>query len=67
MTTSIGQNFKTGETAPVSGVYRLVKHIDGTVCTASPDQQHIPLTKGETFPPCRKDNKGVIWSLERYA
>ncbi len=33
---------KTGEKAPVSGIWKS-------------DKQYIPLTKGERFPPCKSD------------
>jgi hypothetical protein len=58
--------YKTGEKAPVSGVYKFVRHTDGTT-HATPAEQRIPLTRNETFPPCRSDNKAAYWTLERYA
>jgi YjzC-like protein len=67
MVTQVGSTYKTGEKAPVSGVYRFVRHTDGTT-HATPAEQRIPLSKGETFPPCRSgDGKGAIWTLERLA
>ena len=51
---------KTGEKCKQSGVYRCSTH----------STQEIPLSKGETFPPCRGGNKtahAAIWKLVRKA
>lgn len=48
---------KTGETCSVSGVYRCGTH----------PQQTIPLSRGETFPPCSSGGHGTIWHLVRTA
>ncbi|MCK4387566.1 MAG: YjzC family protein [Dehalococcoidia bacterium] len=62
----IGDTFRTGEKAPVSGDYEYVRHIDTTTtCTPTPEERQITLSKGETFPPHRSCNKGVIWKLIR--
>jgi hypothetical protein len=66
MAISLGSQFKTGEKAPVSGVYRFVKHTDGTG-NHTVAETRIPLSVGETFPPCRSCNKAAIWQLESYA
>jgi len=46
---------RTGEKCLLSGVYR---------CTTHPSQK-IPLSKGETFPPCKGDGRGhsAVWVL----
>lgn len=65
---SLGQEFRTGEKAPVSGVYRFVRHIDSPPsCNPTSAENEIPLSKGETFPPHRSCGKGAIWSLVRLA
>ncbi len=48
----------TGEKCQTSGVYYCVRH----------PQNEIPLSKGETFPPCRNDNgHATTWILRRKA
>lgn len=64
--THIGQTFTTGQRAPVSGRYDYVRHINGTFCNPSPAERRIPLSKGETFPPHRSCNSGVVWMLAEY-
>ena len=64
---SVGQVFRTGQTAPVSGVYEFAGHIDGSYCSPTQQERFIPLTQGETFPPHRRCNKGVLWRLSRLA
>lgn len=64
MTTSltpIGSTFRTGERNPVSGVFACVR------CEQQGRRNTIPLSKGETFPPCSKCNAGVTWRLVNYA
>jgi hypothetical protein len=50
--------YKTGEECPKDGRYRFDGYTDGT-STPSPtwDEQEIPLSKGEIFPPVRSTNK----------
>jgi hypothetical protein len=57
----LGSVFKTGESCQVSGVYSCVS------CTSVGRANEIPLSLGETFPPCRKCSAGVRWKLIRYA
>lgn len=64
---AIGSTFRTGEKAPVSGVYEYVRHTTPTACTPTYAEREIPLSKGETFPPHRSCGKGVIWKLKRRA
>ncbi len=54
--TQIGDKFETGETNPVSGVFR-----------ASCCSNEIPLSKGERFPPCGRCKKATTWTLIRLA
>jgi hypothetical protein len=61
-TAVIGSVYHTAQTNPQSGVYRLVS------CTeVSPAQYEIPLSKGETFPPCRSCRGAARWKLVRLA
>jgi hypothetical protein len=64
--TPLGSQFKTGEKNPESGVYLFVKHTDGTINHTTAETL-IPLTKDETFPPCKSCNKAAIWQLKSYA
>ena len=50
---------KTGQKCEQSGVYRCTSH----------SRQEIPLSKGETFPPCKGDGSGhsTTWELVRKA
>lgn len=57
--------YKTGEKAPVTGIYSYVRHTQPSSCTPTQDERSIPLSKGETFPPHRSCNKGVVWRLTR--
>lgn len=67
-TTNIGAQFRTGEKAPVSGVYTFVRHTTYvTGCTGSVGGNSIPLSKGERFPPHAPCGKGAIWRLSQYA
>lgn len=46
--------YTTGQKCPVSGVYKCSEHPDNT----------IPLSKGETFPPCSKGGRhSARWIL----
>ncbi len=50
--------YKTGQICPESGVYKCSKHPSNT----------IPLSKGETFPPCScGGGHGATWVLVRKA
>ena len=64
MLTTIGSEFRTGEKAPVSGRYDFVRHASpATACHPTPAERRIPLSKGETFPPCRSCKTGAVWRL----
>ncbi len=64
MSVAIGVEYHTGEKAPVSGRYDFVRLVDpkdkGEPTEA---ERMIPLTKGETFPPCRSCEAGAVWRL----
>ncbi len=63
----IGDTFRTGKRAPVSGVYEFERCIDSTPHNPTAEERQIPLSKGEVFPPLKSVNKGVIWKLVRRA
>ncbi len=53
--------FNTGEKAPSSGTYKFVRHMENTSCQPTDDEKSIPLSSGETFPPCRHCKSGAVW------
>lgn len=61
----IGQQFKTGEKAPVSGIYIYVRHTSSTFCVPTQNERSIPLAKGDPFPPHKSCQQGVIWQLSQ--
>jgi hypothetical protein len=64
MSTDLGTEYRTGEKAPVSGRYDFVRHTSpASSCEPTNAEQSIPLSKGETFPPCRSCKTGVVWRL----
>ena len=54
--------YKTGQECPKTGTYAFDGYLDGT-STPSPttNESRIPLSKGETFPPIKSQNKGCWW------
>jgi len=63
----IGDQFRTGSIAPVSGDYEFVQHVDSCPCSPTEEEREIPLEKGERFPPCKSCETAVIWRLIRFA
>jgi hypothetical protein len=61
-----GQLFRTGQEAPVSGVYRFIESADAG-CEPTPEAMEIPLSRGERFPPHRRCKGAVIWEFVRRA
>jgi hypothetical protein len=61
----VGDEFKTGEKAPVAGDYDYVRHTSQTSCTPTQEERRIPMEEGNTFPPHRSCAQGVIWKLTR--
>lgn len=57
------KEFRTGQAAPLSGVYKSEEHIDSTQCSATPAERWIYLDEGNTFPPHRSCSSGAIWKL----
>ena len=57
---------RTGQTCSISGHYRFDGYTDGT-WSPSPtaQEQNIPLSRNETFPPIRSSNKACYWWLVR--
>jgi hypothetical protein len=57
-----GRRFKTGEECPEKGNYRFDGYTDDTwIPSPTFEEQVIPLSQGETFPPIRSANKGCWW------
>lgn len=65
MVVAIGSEYRTGEKAPVSGWYDWVRHTTPSSCRPTTDERRIPLSKGETFPPCRSCETGAVWRLSK--
>jgi hypothetical protein len=64
MSVAVGAEYRTGEKAPVSGRYDFVRHTStDSSCHPTAGEQSIPLSKGETFPPCRSCQTGAVWRL----
>ncbi len=61
--TEVGHAFRTGERAPVSGIYEYVGHMTLPGCNPNSNDRKVTLTAGEFFPPHRGCGKGVIWRL----
>jgi len=62
------ESYKTGEKVPVSGIYSYKGPTDKrTSCTPTQEEQRIPLSKGETFPPVKSCDSGAVWELEERA
>ncbi|MDP1579035.1 MAG: YjzC family protein [Candidatus Didemnitutus sp.] len=58
----IGQRYKTGDTCDSTGRYQWDGYTDGTFSPAPTAEENvIPLSKNETFPPVRSCNKGAYW------
>lgn len=67
---NIGDRFKTGTKCTTSGSYVFNGYTD-TDDTNIPDptqnERVISLTRGETFPPIKSQDKGAWWKLQRIA
>jgi hypothetical protein len=59
------REYKTGEVAPVSGVYRYMGHVGKDCGKITSGEWEIPLSKGERFPPDRHCKAAVTWELIR--
>lgn len=68
MNEATATRFKTGQKCETSGAYRFDGYTDGTTTPApKSEEQEIPLSRGETFPPIRSTGKGCWWKLVRRA
>jgi hypothetical protein len=63
----IGASFLTGQKAPVSGVYTMIRHVHRTCCYTTDEERQLTLQKGELFPPHCGCNRRVIWQLSQYS
>jgi hypothetical protein len=64
MSIAVGAEYRTGEKAPVSGRYDFVRCTSpDSSCHPTAGERSIPLSKGETFPPCRSCKTGAVWRL----
>lgn len=64
MHTQTKTRYKTGEECEVSGRYRFDGYTDGTNHPRpTKEEEEIPLSRGETFPPIRSAGKACWWKL----
>lgn len=63
----IGTSFLTGQQAPVSGVYTMVRHVHPTCCCTTDKEREVTLKVGEYFPAHCGCNRHVIWQLSQYS
>lgn len=68
MSTSTATRFTTGDLCVTSAVYRFDGYLDGSR-TPRPhtEEEQIPLSRGERFPPIRSAGKSCFWVLHRRA
>jgi hypothetical protein len=59
---NLGDQFQTGEHAPVSGVYHYVQSIADD-CTLPPKAMDVPLHRGEPLPSHPQCRGAVTWEL----
>jgi hypothetical protein len=58
----MAERYKTGQECPRTGRYRFDGYVDGSWTPApTAEEKEIPLSKGETFPPIRSQNKACWW------
>jgi hypothetical protein len=57
------ETFHTGQQAPATGTYRFAGHVTNTACQPTEEEKKIPLTYGETFPPCRHCENAALWTM----
>jgi hypothetical protein len=65
--TDTSTEFHTGQQAPVSGVYRFVRHLENSDCSPTEEEMEVPLRREERFPPHRHCRAGAAWQLVRRA
>lgn len=59
---------KTGEIAPVSGIYKYTGHTKkGISCVPTKEEMKIPLSKGEKVPPIKSCQTSANWELDSKA
>jgi len=57
--------FKTGQKAPSTGTYEVVSCTNGKSCKPTAEERYIPLSKGETFPPLKSQERGAVYRRTR--
>ena len=57
---------KTGESCPNTGIYGFDGYFDGTKYPRpTAEEEQIPLSRGEVFPPIRSASKACFWVFLR--
>jgi hypothetical protein len=56
---------KTGEKAPLKGIYSWVRNIDKPYCNPTANEKEIPLDQGDVAPPVRSCESAAVWQWAR--
>ena len=46
-----------------TGPYHFAGHMENSACQPTENEKRIPITAGETFPPCRHCKTGAFWEI----
>lgn len=56
-------DYQTGDRCPTDGSYMWQGYVDGSASPApTPDETHVSLSQGDTFPPVASSGKASFWS-----
>jgi hypothetical protein len=62
----LASDFHSGQEVPVSGIYFVARHVDGSKCDVGFSESRGVFRRGEVFPIHERCSKGVIWLLITY-
>jgi hypothetical protein len=63
----VATEIRTGQRAPVSGIYECVRHTGQTDCTPTDKERRVRMAAGEPLPPIRSCGEDAIWRLAERA
>jgi YjzC-like protein len=56
--------FHTGQKVSKSGTYNFAGHMStDSTCQPTEEEKIMPLSKGETFPPCQRCDSSAYWTI----